>query len=136
VPEVLPGNSLSAESLQPNYPGGRNGAGKTLTLRIRSRSLVMYARTTLIATRRPSCVPCDTSAKPPDSTCVESSEQSGICMDFGITRCRLHVLQSSLSNFSRSRSDMASVSRRYNSCQPGVWGKVEKHTPFISLTRF
>jgi len=93
-----------------------------------SRSLVTYARTTLIATRRPSYQPCDTSANPPHSTSTESSEQSGMCMDVGITRYRLHVLQSLLSSFSLSRSNMASFSRCCNSCQPsmstlggGVW---------------
>ena len=126
---MLPGHPLSAESLQHVYPGRYDGAGEVLTLRIRSRSLVTYARTTLIATRRPSYVPCDTSANPPHSTSTESSEQSGMCMDFGITRCRLHVLQSSLSNLSRSRSDMASFSRRYNLCQPGVGGEW-KGTPY------
>jgi len=141
MPEVLPGDPLSAESLQPIYPGGYKGASKPLTLRMTSRSLVTYARTTLIATRRPSCVPCDTSAKPPDSTSTESSEQSGMCMDVGITWCRLHVLQSLLSNFSRSRSDMVSFSRRCRSCQPpvstfGGGGGAEKLTSFISLTRF
>ena len=50
MPEVLPGNSLSAESLQPVYPGGYDGVGETLTLRMRSRSLVMYTRTTFMAT--------------------------------------------------------------------------------------
>jgi len=85
--EVLPGHPLSTESLQSVYPGECCGVSKTLTLRMRSRSLVMYARTTLIATRRPSCIPCDTSAKPPDSMCTESSEQSGMCMDVGITQC-------------------------------------------------
>jgi len=109
---------------------------KTLTLRIRSRSLVTYARTTLIATRRPSYVPCETSAKPPHSTSTESSEQSGMCMDFGITRCRLHVLQSSLSSFSRSRSDTASFSRRCRPYKPWEGGGVAKLTSFISLTRF
>ena len=118
--EVLPGDRLSAESLQHVYPDGCDGVGKKLTLRMRSRSLVTYARTSLIATRRPLCVPCDTSAKPPDSTSTESSEQSGMCMDVGITRCRLHVLQSSLSNFRRSRSDMVSLSRCCRSCQPSV----------------
>ena len=120
MPEVLPGDPLSAEPLQPICLGGYNCVGETLTLRMRSRSLVTYARTALIATRRPSCVPCETSAKPPHSTSMESSEQSGMCMDVGITRCRLHVLQSLLSNFSRSRSDMAPFSSRCNSCQPSV----------------
>jgi len=115
--EVLPGDPLSAESLRPIYQDGCDGVGKTLTLRMRSRSLVTYARTTLIATRRPSCVPCDTSANPPGPTSTGSSEQSGMCMDIGIKRCRLHVLQSLLSNFSRSRSDMVSFSRRCSSCQ-------------------
>ena len=85
-----------------------------------SRSLVTYARTTLIATRRPSYIPCDTSAKPPHSTSTESSEQSGMCMVVGITRCRLHVLQSLLSNFRRSRSDTMLFSRRSRLCQPSV----------------
>ena len=120
--KVLPCDPLSAESLRSIHEGGRDGTGRALTLRMRSRSLVTYARTTLIATRRPWYVPCDTSAKPPDSTSTESSEQSGICMEVGITRCRLHALQSLLSNFSRSRSDMASSSRCCNSsCQP--WEK-------------
>ena len=118
--EVLPGNPLSAESLRSVHESGHDGIGEALTLRMASRSLVMYARTTLIATRRPSCIPCDTSAKPPHSTSTEFSEQSGMCMDVGITRCRLHVLQSLLSNFSRSRSDMASFSRHCNSYQPSV----------------
>jgi len=87
MPEVFPSDTLSAESLRSVYRGGHDGdVGKTLTLRMRSRSLVTYTRTTLIATRRPSYVPCDTLAKPPDSTSTESSEQSGICMDVGITR--------------------------------------------------
>ena len=105
---------------------------------MRSRSLVIYTRTTLIATRHPSCVPCDTSAKPPDSTSTEPSEQSGMCMDDGITRCRLHVLQSLLSNFGRSRSGMVSFSRRCRLYQPWEGGgeeDVERLTPFISLTR-
>jgi len=94
VPGVFPGNTLSAESLWSIYPGGYNGGGKTLTLRMVSRSLLTCARTTLIATRRPSYLPCDTSAKPPYSTSTEPSEQSGMCIDLGITRCRLYVLQS------------------------------------------
>jgi len=84
------------------------------------KSLVTYTRTTLMATPRPSYVPRDTSAKPPDSSSTESSEQSGICMDVGITRCRLHSLQSLLSNFVLSRSDSAPFSRRCGSCQS--WG--------------
>ena len=100
--EVLPGDSLSAESLWRFYPQERNDASGTLTLRMMSRSLVMYTRTTLMATRRPLNVPRDTLAYPPDSTSTESFEQSGMCMDFGITRCRLHVLQSLLNIFTRS----------------------------------
>ena len=132
MPEVPPGDPLSAESLQPVYLGGCNGVGETLTLRMRSRSLVTYARTTLIATRRPSYVPCEMSAKPPDSTSTESSEQSGMCMDVGITLCRLHVLQSSLSNFSRSPSDTVLFSSRCNSCQPSVsaLGGTWKSSPY------
>ena len=111
-----------------HYQGWYDDMGRALTLRMASRSLVTYARTTLIATRRRSYVPCDTSAKPPDSTSTEPSEQSGMCMDVGITRCRLHVLQSSLSNFNRSRSDMVSFSRRCNSCNH--WeGRVEGTLP-------
>ena len=118
--EVLPGDPLSAKSLHPVYPGWYNGVGETLTLRMTSRSLVTYVRTTLMATRRPWYIPCDTSAKPPLSTSTESSEQSGMCMDVGITRFRLHVLQSLLSNFRRSRSDTMLFSRRSRLCQPSV----------------
>jgi len=118
--EVLPGDPLSTESLQTVYPYGCGSVGKILTLRMTSRSLVTYARTTLIATRRPSYVPCDISAKPPDSTSTECSEQSGMCMDVGITWCRLHVLQSLLSNFSRSRSNVVSFSRRCRLCQSSM----------------
>ena len=118
------------------YEGGHDGIGKALTLRMASRSLVRYARTALIATRRPSYIPRDTSAKPPHSTSTESSEQSGMCMDVGITRWRLHVLQSLLRSFSRSRSDIGSFSRRCNSCQSSVstLGDVERLTLFISST--
>jgi hypothetical protein len=77
-----------------------------------------HTRTTLMATRRPRYVPCDTFAKPPRSTSIAPFEQSEMCMDFGITRCRLHVLQSLLSNFSRSRSEMVRSSRRYSLCEP------------------
>jgi len=98
-----------------------------LTLRMTSKSLVMYTRTTLIATRRPSYTPCDTSAHPPFVTSVEPCEQSGMCMDLGITRCRLHVLQNLLNNFNRSRSDIASFSRRCNLHQHrGKAGRAEK----------
>ena len=137
MPKVLPRDPLPAESLQPLYLGAYNGVGALLTLRMWSRSLVMYTRTSVIATRRPLYVPCDTSAKPPDSTSTESSEQSGTCMDVGITRCRLHVLQSLLSNFTRSRSDMAPFSSRCNLRQPfmSAFGDVERLTSFISLTR-
>jgi len=104
MPEVLPSNALPAESLRSIHSDWCNGAGRKLTLRMMSRSLVTYTRTTLMATRRPSCMLCDTLANPPHSTSTEPSEQSGMCMDFGTTRCRLHVLQSLLNNFSRSRS--------------------------------
>jgi len=127
MPEVLPSNALSAEALRCFCQGGHNETGTTLTLRMASRSLVTYARTTLMATRRPSYVPRDTSAKPPHSTSTEFSEQSGMSMDVGITRCRLHVLQSSLNNFNRSRSDSAPSSRRCGSCQPwggGMWKRL------------
>jgi len=137
--EVLPCDPLSAESLHPISPDGCDGiVGKRLTLRMTSRSLVTYARTTLIATRRPLCVPCDISAKPPDSTSMESSEQSGMSMDVGITQCRPHALQSLLSSFSRSQSDIVLFSSRCRSCQLSVsaWGVMERLTSFISLTRF
>ena len=113
---MLPGDALSAEALQHIHPYKCDGGGWIrLTLRMTSRSLVMYARTTLIATRRPWYVLCETSAKPPLSVPTAPLEQSGMCMDFGITRCRLHVLQSLLSNFRRSRSEMVSPSRRCGS---------------------
>ena len=50
--EVLPGDPLSAESLQSIYQpeGVYTSVGKTLTLRMASKSLVTYMRTTLIAT--------------------------------------------------------------------------------------
>jgi len=102
MPEVLPSDPLSTESLQRIHAYEYDNAGGRLTLRMTSRSLVMYTRTTLIATRRPSYIPRDTSADPPLVTSVESCEQSGMCMDLGITRCRLHVLQNLLNNFSRS----------------------------------
>ena len=106
MPEVLPGDSLSAESLQPIHPYNCDDTGQRLTLRMTSRSSVRHTRTTLMAIRRPLYVPCDTSAKPPRSTSTDPFKQSGICIDFGITRCRLHVLQSLLSNFSLSRSEI------------------------------
>jgi hypothetical protein len=102
MPEVFPGDSLSAESLQPVYPRRSDNGGRRLTLRMTSKSSMRHTRTTLMATRRPLYIPCDTLAKPPRSTSTAPFEQSGMCMDFGITRCRLHVLQSLLSNFSRS----------------------------------
>ena len=105
MPEVLPGNSLSAEALQLIHLDRCGDAGQRLTLWMASR-LVRHTRTTLMATRRPWYVPRDTSAKPPRPASTAPFEQSGMCMDFGITRCRLHVLQSLLSNFSRSRSEM------------------------------
>ena len=115
MPEVLPSDPLSAEALQPVYPGGYKEVDETLTLRITSRSLVTYTRTTLIATWRPSYVPYDMLANPPHSTSTEPSEQSGTCMELGITRCRLHILQSLLNSFSRSWSDIVSTSRRCGS---------------------
>jgi len=122
MPEVFPGNTLPTKPLGSIYSGRCNDIGKGLTLRMASRSLVTYARTSLMATRRPSYVPCDTSAKPPHSTSTEPSEQSGMCMGVGITRCRLHVLQSLLNNFNRSRSDITSFSRRCSPCQPWEGG--------------
>jgi hypothetical protein len=115
MPEVFPGDPLSAESLQRVHSQRCDDKGRRLTLRMTSKSLVKYTRTTLIATRRPLYVLCDTSANPPRSTSTESSEQSGMCIDFGITRCRPHVLQSLLSNFSRSGSGIALSSRRCDS---------------------
>jgi len=137
--EVFPGNPLSAESLRSIDEGGHDGIGEALTLRMVSRSLVTYARTALIATVYPLYSPRDTSAKPPDSTSTVPSEQSGKRMDVGITRCRLHVLQSILSNLSRSRSNVVLFSRRCGSGQPSVGGgggDVEELATFISLTRF
>ena len=78
----------------------------TLTLRMVFRSWTMDARKTFMATWRPLYFPRDTLANPPCSTTTEPFEQSGMYMDLGITRCRLHALQSSLNNFSRSRSDV------------------------------
>jgi hypothetical protein len=115
MPEVFPGDSLSAESLQPIHSYRSDNAGQRLTLRMTSGSSMRHTRTTLIATRRPLYVPCDTLANPPRSTSTAPFEQSGMCMDFGITRCRLHVLQSVLSNFSRSRSGIVLFSRRCSS---------------------
>ena len=102
MPEVLPGNCFSAESLQCIQLDECSGGNKTLTLRITSMSLVMYIRKTLTATRRPLYVLRDTLAEFPDSTSTESFEQSGMCIDLGIMRYRLHVLQSSLNSFCRS----------------------------------
>ena len=134
MPEVLPSNTLSAEALRCFYQGGHNEPGTTLTLRMASRSLVTYTRTTLMATRRPSYVPRDTSAKPPDSTSTEPSEQSGMCMDVGITWYWLHVLQSSLNRFSRSGSNSASFSRRCGSRQLLGGGDAEEITSSILST--
>ena len=113
--EVFPSDSLSAESLQPIHSYTSDDAGRRLTLRITSRSSRRHTRTTLMATRCPLYLPLDTSANPPHSTSTAPFEQSGMCMDFGITRCRLHVLQSLLSSFNRSRSDNVSSSRRCGS---------------------
>jgi hypothetical protein len=114
VPEVFPGDSLSTESLQSIHSYRSDDVGQRLTPRMTSGSSRRHTRTTLMATRRPLYIPCDTLAKPPRSTSTEPFEQSGICMDFGTTRCRLHVLQSLLSNLSRSRSEIVSSSRRCN----------------------
>ena len=106
MPEVLPDNSFSTETLQRIYPYRCDDRRRRLTLRMTSRSSIMHTRTTLMATRRPWYVPCDTSANPPRPISTEPFEQSGMCIDLGITRCRLHVLQSLLSSFSRSRSEI------------------------------
>jgi len=103
--EVFPGNALSTKSLWFVRSDRCDTAGRRLTLRMTLRSLVMYMCTTLTATRRPLYVLCDTLAKPPDSTSTEPFEQSGMFMDSGTMRCRLHVLQRSLNSFIRSRSD-------------------------------
>ena len=113
-----PGDTLSAESLKFIHQYRRTVPGRRLTLRMTSKSLVIYTRTTFTATNRPLYVLRDTLAKPPDSTSTEPSEQSGMCMDFGITRCRLHVLQSSLNSFSHSRSGAVCSSKCYRSCWP------------------
>jgi hypothetical protein len=73
---------------------------------------------TLMATRCPLYVPRNTLAKPPRPASTAPFEQSGMCMDFGITRCRLHVLQSMLSSFCRSQYEMVWSSRRCGSCWP------------------
>ena len=116
MPEMFPRDALPAKALRSIQSYTCSDADRRLTLRITSRSLVTYTRTTLMATRRPWYIPCDTSAKPPCSTSTESFEQSGMCIELGITRCRLHVLQSLLSNLSRSRSDVLRSSRRCSSC--------------------
>jgi len=116
MPQVFPSNALSTKPLQSARSDTRDGAGGRLTLRMTSRSLVRYTRTTLMATRRPWYVLLDTSAKPPHSTSSEPSEQSGMCIGFGITRCRLHVLQSLLNNFTRSGSGRVRSPRRCSSC--------------------
>jgi len=88
-----------------------------------------------MATRRPSYIPCDTSAHPPLVISVEPSEQSGMCIDFGITRCRLQVLQSLLNNLSRSWSDITSFSRRCSLVQSQKRAeKMEGPALSISLT--
>ena len=133
MPEVPPGDSLSAEVLQPIHPYRCHDARRRLTLKIMSRSSLRHTRTTLIATRRPLCVPCDTSAKPPRPASTAPSEQSGIYMDFGITRCRLHVLQSLLSSFCRSRSEMVRSSRRYSSCWSWDGKGAKAKTPALSI---
>ena len=131
MPEVLPSDPLSAESLPRSYRDRRDSPASRLTLRIRSNSLVMYTRTALMATRRPSYVPRNTSAKPPYSTSTEPLEQSGMFMDVGIMRCRLHVLQSLLSNFRRSRSGIVRSCRRCISCQPlaEIQGGMQRDPP-------
>ena len=100
--QVFPSNTLSTKSLWSIQTDRWDGAGRRLTLMITSRSLVMYTCTALTATRRPSYVLCDTMANPPHSTSTEPSEQSGMVMDSGTMRCRLHVLQILLNNFIRS----------------------------------
>jgi hypothetical protein len=104
--EVLPSNSLSAEALQLIHQYRCGCVGLRPTLRTTSRSSLRHTRTTLMATWRPLYIPRDTLAKPPRPTSVEPFEQSGMCIDFGITRCRLHVLQSLLSNLSRALSEV------------------------------
>jgi hypothetical protein len=81
-------------------------AGQRLTLRMTSRSSMRHTRTIFMATRRPRYAPCNTSAKPPRPASTAPFEQSGMYMEVGITRCRLHVLQSLLSNFSLFRSEI------------------------------
>ena len=67
-----------------------------LTLRITSR-LLAYTRKTFTATRRPLCILSHTSALPPwDLTSEDLFKQSGMHIDFGSVRCRLHILHSSL----------------------------------------
>ena len=113
--KVFPSNAFSTEFLRFVHQYMCCVVGRRLTLRMASRSLVMYMRTTLTATWRPSYVLRDTLANPPHSTSTEPSEQSGTFIDFGTTRCWLHILQSLLSNFTRWRSGMARSSRRCNS---------------------
>ena len=50
MPEVFPGDSLSAKPLWWIHPDGCDSVGGILTLRMTSRSLVMYTRTTFTAT--------------------------------------------------------------------------------------
>ena len=98
MPEVLPSNALSTESLRsirsvahPEYEIHATGDVHTYNLHCNSTSPISALRYV---------------GKTPDSTFAGPLEKSRISMDFGITRRRLHVLhlQSLLNSFSRSRS--------------------------------
>ena len=72
-----------------------------------------------MATWYPPYLLLDTEANPPVySTSVAPFEQSGMCMELGITHFRPHNLQSSLRSFFRSSSDIVRFSRRYSSHYP------------------
>lgn len=59
--------------------------------------LLVHTRKTFTATRRPLWILSHTSALPPrDLTSEDLFKQSGMHIDFGSERCRLHVLHSSL----------------------------------------
>jgi hypothetical protein len=87
MPEVLPGDSLLTEPLQPIHPYRCHDTRRRLTLKMTSGSSLRLTRMTLMATLRPLYVPRNTLAKPPRVASTAPFEQSGTCMDFGMTRC-------------------------------------------------
>ena len=83
-----------------------------------SKPSAMYTRKTFTATRCPLYTLSETSALPPwHLTSEDSVKQSGMCIDFGSKRCRLHALHNLLISCIRSRSDTVLSSRLCGSHQ-------------------